>query len=93
MAGKPQGLGHEGHDIGLGDGLMFTDRQGIVVVGFPPEGFLDEEVTGHPAHGLQDPRVGNAPGNELFFDHPFPGFLKVLCRLHSPPAAFKLFYF
>jgi hypothetical protein len=34
---------------------MFTDRQGIVVIGLSPEGLLDEEVPGIKTRGRECP--------------------------------------
>ncbi len=66
-------LGHQGDDVGLGDGLVFGDGEGAVFVGFVPEGFGDEAVARDVGHGLEDARVGDAAGDELVGDHEVAG--------------------
>ncbi len=65
-----QHLGHQGHDIGLRDGLVLPDGQGIVAVGLVPQGSGDKVVPGHLFHGRQHPGVGHPPSGDLSLNHP-----------------------
>ena len=65
-----QGLCHEGHDIRLGDGLVVTDRQGIIAVGMARNSIADETVPRSLQHRLQYGFVLNSllaqPINQTF---------------------------
>ncbi len=69
-AGQPQGLGHQGNDIGLGNGLAAADGQRMVAIGTGAEGIIDKLMPGHGAHGLQGEGIGYAARDELLLDHP-----------------------
>ena len=64
-----QGLGHQGDNVGLGDGLAAADGQGKVPVGMGLHGVLDEQVPRHLAHGLEHPRIADAARHQLLLDH------------------------
>ncbi len=68
-----QQLGHQGDDVGLGDGLAFADGEGEIAVGLGAEGFFDEEMAGHRAHRRQHRRIADPSRNQLLFHHPFAG--------------------
>ena len=69
-----EALGHQGHDIRLGDGLALVDGQGIILVGLAAIREADEQVTGDLAHDLQDAGVLDVAGAELDVDHGLPLF-------------------
>ena len=77
MALQCQGLGHEGDDIGLGDGLPFADGQRKIAVCLTLQGILDKGIPGHRGHGVQDALVGDAPGNKLLPYHSGAGQLVI----------------
>src|SRR2546422_11735056 len=56
-------------DVGLGDGLLLADRERVVTVRAPAQGFLDEEVAGHLPHGAEHARVGDPAAHELLLHH------------------------
>jgi hypothetical protein len=62
-------LGHQGDDEGLGNGLAFLDRQGMVGISLALIGRRNKEMPGNPPHGLQNAGVGNPPGLDLHGDH------------------------
>ena len=64
---------HEGHDIGLGNGLTVPDGQGAIVIGRRSQSFGHKQVTGHLAHGPQHGRVRNAPACDLVAHHALTG--------------------
>ena len=90
---QAQGLGHEGNDIGLGDCLSFADGQGEISIGLAAQGVFDKEVPGDGLHGVDNGRVGDPPGDELFPDQPRPGGFVIiyhpaccpLCRSFETP--------
>ena len=61
---QSQYLAHVGHDVGLGDGLALTDAQRAVAVGQLQHIIRHEAVAGHLAHSVQDPGIGDTPGNQ-----------------------------
>src|SRR3989449_9271264 len=56
-------------DVGLGDGLLLADRERVVTVRAPAQGFLDEEVAGPLPHGAEHARVGDPAAHELLLHH------------------------
>ncbi|VTR66369.1 hypothetical protein DESC_480079 [Desulfosarcina cetonica] len=64
-----QGLGHLGDDERLGDGLLFTDGQGIVAIGLVHHGLADKQMTRDASHGVQHTRITDATGDDLIGDH------------------------
>jgi hypothetical protein len=48
---------HPSHDIGLGDGLIVPNGQGVIPVGLGPKVRLNEKVPRHRQKGLVDPGV------------------------------------
>ena len=54
-----QGLCHEGHDIGLRNGLGVSDGQGGIVVSQRTRGFWNEHVARHMEHRVQHAGVMN----------------------------------
>ena len=75
-------LRHQGDDGRLRDGLPESDGQGIIVVGLRIHGAIDEEVSRHPAKGVEDASVGNAIGAQ-HLDKPFNGDMRIQ-ELHYP---------
>ncbi len=71
-------LGHQGHNIGLGDGLALPDGQGVIAVGLGGHGPGHEAVPGHRAHGDQHPGVGDVPALQLPGHHGLPGVLETI---------------
>ena len=78
-------LGHQGHNIGLGDGLVLPDGQGVIAVGPGNQSRGHEAVTGHRTHGNQHPGVGDIPALQLPGHHGLPGVLETI-RARSAPA-------
>ena len=64
-----QRLCHEGHDIGLGNGLAVSDGQSGIAVSQRTRGFRNEHVPRHMEHRVQHARVMDVAGPELFIDH------------------------
>ena len=64
-----QPLRHEGHDIGLGNGLAVSDGQSGIAVSQRTRGFRNEHVPRHMEHRVQHARVMDVAGPELFIDH------------------------
>jgi hypothetical protein len=72
---KLQGLGHQRHDVGLGDRLLLLDGERSVVVGKLGEPLGHEGLARHGVHGIQDVTVAYAPVGDLVPDHrAAPGF-------------------
>src|SRR5262245_192550 len=69
LAGEREQLGHEAHDVGLGDRLLLADRQGMIAVGAIAQRFLDEEMTRHAPHHGDHALVGDLAAHELLLDH------------------------
>ena len=67
---------HEGHDVGLGDGLPVADGQGPVLVGQGALGGRHEFVPGHPGHGREHSAVLDAASHDLIAHHAGPGRLE-----------------
>jgi len=65
-----QQLGHQRDNVWLRNGLAQPDRQGVVLVGLGSKRLLHEEVPGHDAHGLEHRSIRDAPGLDLFRNHP-----------------------
>src|SRR5208283_4179806 len=66
-------LEHDSDDVGLGNGLLVTDGQRVVFIGFGAIGFGNEGFTGNAKHGVEHARVGDAAGAELGVDHALAG--------------------
>jgi len=62
-------LGHEGDDVGLGDGLLVADGEGVVEVGVVTEVVWNEFVTGDLAHGPEDSFVVDISPRKIALDH------------------------
>jgi hypothetical protein len=60
-----QQLGHQGHDVGLRDGLLQADRQRLVLVGLAFPGRVDELVARQPANHPEHALVGDALAAQL----------------------------
>ncbi|EKD36366.1 MAG: hypothetical protein ACD_75C01535G0003 [uncultured bacterium] len=67
-----EGLGHVGHNIGLGNGLSGPDRQGMIAVGPAPHGIVDEQVPGDFGHRLDGSFIEDVPAQELLLNHSYP---------------------
>ena len=63
------GLGHESDNERLGDGLPVTDGQRMVRVGLALHVGRHETMPRHRAQGREGGGVGDAAGDNLFFDH------------------------
>ena len=63
------GFGHEGDDVGLGDGLAVSDGERVVGIGLAVEAERDEFVARDGAHGFECGGVGDAAGGDLLIDH------------------------
>ena len=70
-AGWPRQLGHQRDDVGLGNGLLVTDRKRSVVVCLWLKIRKHEEMTGDLAHRRQHARVAHVARRNLLGDHPF----------------------
>ena len=64
-----QGFGHECDDIGLGDRLLFVDRQRAIVVGKLAQLFRQERLARHAAHGVENQFGAHAARKDGLFDH------------------------
>src|SRR4029077_18940340 len=53
-------LGHEGHHIGLADGLATGNRKRLIRVGIVHESILDEMLARHLVHGPQHRWIADA---------------------------------
>ena len=65
-------LGHERHDVGLGDRLPAPDRKRVVGIRLSGLVGRDEEVAWNLSHHLQNAFVLDAAGGDLTLDHPGP---------------------
>ena len=75
VAGRDLGRGrHQRHDIRLGDGLVFLDRQRHVVIGKFAQVLGDEFLARHAAHRVEHPRIGDAAIGDLPLHHLPPLF-------------------
>src|SRR5437867_2080698 len=82
-------LRHEPDDVGLGDGLLFADRQRMVAVRAVLQRLLDEEMARDPAHRGEHALVGDTAARELLLDHARPSRLvRVAGPLHYPLRGF-----
>ncbi len=69
FGGEIEPFEHEGNDIGLGDGLSFTDGKGVVVVSLSAVGFGDKFVARDAGHCRENALVADAALAELGLDH------------------------
>ena len=65
-------VGHECHDIGLGDCLMVSNGQGAVLISLVPVGERHETVARNLPHDPEDPGTGDSPHQDLFLYHALP---------------------
>src|SRR2546427_13151259 len=72
VAVPPERLGHEGHDIGLGDHLAVAARHGAVPVGLTRIQARHKLVPWHASHRPEHRRILHAPRLDLALDHPVP---------------------
>jgi hypothetical protein len=67
--GQLKRLGHESHDVRLGDRLSKPDWEGTILVGSVRLVRRDEAVPGHGAHRGQDPGILYPTRRDLILDH------------------------
>ena len=72
-------LGHQGDDIGLGDGLAKADGQRMIRVGLILIHFRNEEVAWYGTHSLDDGFVFDAIGDNAGVDQRFTPIKKGIC--------------
>lgn len=80
---KLQHFGHHRHDIGLRDGLTFSDRKRRILVSELGHFIGQEHFTGHLLHGAQHRRVFNPPALQMAFDHDIAYFFEIF-HSHTP---------
>ena len=71
VACEGEGLGHEGDDVGLTDGLAHADGEGVVGVGLVGVGRRDEGFAREAGDGVQAARVGDVAGAQMALNHRF----------------------
>jgi hypothetical protein len=64
-----EGVEHDSNNVRLRDGLVVTDRKGMVFVGLAAIGFRDKSMTGHAEHSIEHTRIRDATVPELGVDH------------------------
>jgi hypothetical protein len=57
----------------LGDRLLLANRQGIIAVSAPPEGFFHKQMSTDRSHGPQDSGMRNPTSYQLLGHHSLPG--------------------
>ena len=68
-------ISHEGHNIGLGYGLPFSNGQGAIRIGHVAIMLRDKEMPFHRQHGLQDSRIIDPPSFDVLRNHLLAGSL------------------
>ena len=85
VAPKAQGLGHDGNDVGLRDGLIKAYRQRPILVGPGAPSLGDEPVARNACHCGQDARILHTPQPNLGIHHAAAGsgFLRPILTRRS----------
>lgn len=66
-------LGHDGDNVGLGDGLSVGGGEGFVGISFVGEFVGDEEVAGDFVHGVEDGAEDDSAAAEVELEHVLAG--------------------
>jgi hypothetical protein len=67
--GELEGVEHDSNNVRLRDGLVVTDRKGMVFVGLAAIRFRDKSMAGDAEHSMQDPGIRDAAIPKLGVDH------------------------
>jgi len=82
-------LGHQRHDIRLGNSLLAVDGQGGIGVSLTDQALVDEKMAGDLFHRLEDPWIRDAPRTDLGIDHLHSLFQKPVGQGSIPMIVFS----